>query len=315
MCCMAGRFAIATVLSCAALAFVGVQAPAANAAGDVAPLYNTAQDDFVQGDVTGGLAALGQAVGINPDNTDVLALRAFWADEAGDAVARDDSVNRLGVVKPTERTAVLKALQAIHKGLTTQVNTTPTAQDGRTAIVILGYGLMPDGSMRPELIDRLQAGLREAAAAPSSPIITTGGNPQNGITEGQAMAAWLIGQHVAPSRIHAETQANSTVQNALFSARIIQKIGAKDAVLVSSADHIRRATSDFEIAGVPIVGNLAPVDYLLLTQVVPLQLPEQWGIYLDGTKVFGLPPALPTPNLPPPPPRPNTGSGWGFPPS
>ncbi|MEU7221761.1 hypothetical protein [Nocardia iowensis] len=155
---MAGRFAIAIVVSCVALVFVGAQAPVANDADDVAPLYNAAQDNFVRGDVAGGLALLEQAVAVDPGNTDVLALRAFWADEAGDVRARDDSVNRLCELAPTVRTAVLDALRAIHKALVTRVNFTPTPQGPETAIVIPGYGLLPDGSMRPELINRLQAG-------------------------------------------------------------------------------------------------------------------------------------------------------------
>ncbi|MFG1798356.1 ElyC/SanA/YdcF family protein [Nocardia sp. NPDC049149] len=303
---MAGRSAFAIAVSCVALVFVGARAPVVHAADDVAPLYNAAQNYFVHGDVAGGLAALEQAVAVDPGNTDVLVLRAFWADEAGNVVARDDSVNRLGELAPTVRAAVLDALRAIDKALTTRINLTPTPHGPETAIVILGFGLLPDGSMRPELIDRLQVGLRAAAVAPSSPIITTGGNPQHDITEGQAMAAWLVGQHIDPSRIPPETEATSTVQNALFSAPIIHALGADDAVLVSSADHIRRATADFEIAGVSVVDNLVPTDYLLSSQLLPVQLPERWGIYLDGTKVFGLPATLPTRD---PPPRPDTGSG------
>ena len=50
----------------------------------------------------------------------------------------------------------------------------------KPAIVILGYGLNPDGTMRAILRRRVLTGLTVAQFYPQSPIIVTGGNPQNG---------------------------------------------------------------------------------------------------------------------------------------
>ncbi|MFX5922296.1 YdcF family protein, partial [Acinetobacter baumannii] len=71
-----------------------------------------------------------------------------------------------------------------------------------TAIVVLGYGLLPDGAMRPELVERLRAGYAQALLAPASPIIVTGGNPRNGTTEAAAMADWLVARGIPPARVH-----------------------------------------------------------------------------------------------------------------
>ncbi|WP_278265231.1 YdcF family protein [Nocardia sp. AG03] len=136
-----------------------------------------------------------------------------------------------------------------------------------TAIVILGYGLLPDGSMRPELVDRLTAGYVQAVLAPLSPIVVTGGNPHNGVTEADAMTAWLVEHGIAAERIHREPQADSTVQNALFSAMILREIGARDAVIVTSADHIDRAVANFLGAGVQVVSAVTP------EQVPPFAVP------------------------------------------
>ncbi|TQM33297.1 YdcF family protein [Nocardia bhagyanarayanae] len=127
-----------------------------------------------------------------------------------------------------------------------------------TAIVVLGYGLLPDGAMRPELLARLHAGFAQALLAPASPVIVTGGNPRNGVTEARAMADWLIARGIPADRVIVEPDAASTVQNAEHSARIMRDIGARDAVVVTSADHIDRAVGDFAGAGVDVVATVTP---------------------------------------------------------
>lgn len=134
----------------------------------------------------------------------------------------------------------------------------PAIFNPNTAIVVLGYGLQPDGSMRPELMARLYTGYVSALLSPASPIIVTGGNPQNGVTEAQAMADWLIARGIDPARIHTETQADSTVQNALFSAQLMQAIGVNAVILVTSDDHIQRALSNFQAAGIAVVATMTP---------------------------------------------------------
>ncbi|MFI5719121.1 YdcF family protein [Nocardia sp. NPDC051750] len=127
-----------------------------------------------------------------------------------------------------------------------------------TAIVILGYGLLPDGSMRPELVDRLRAGYIQALLAPQSPVIVTGGNPRNGITESAAMADWLIRHGLPAHRVHQEPAAADTLQNAERSAPLIFALGAHDVVVVTSENHIGRAADSFAKAGVPVVSTLTP---------------------------------------------------------
>ncbi len=87
----------------------------------------------------------------------------------------------------------------------------------RPAIVILGYGLNPDGTMRTILRRRVLVGLTVAQFFPQSPVIVTGGNPQNGQTEAGRMAGMLRLLGMPADRIVVEDRANSTVQNAQFS--------------------------------------------------------------------------------------------------
>ncbi|MEB3021984.1 YdcF family protein [[Mycobacterium] crassicus] len=135
----------------------------------------------------------------------------------------------------------------------------PAIKDfSRPAIVILGYGLNPDGSMQPILQNRVMTGRSIAQLFPQAPIIVTGGNPQNGVTEAAQMRRLLILSGVPANRIIVEDRANSTVQNARFSVPLAQQVGATGIILVTSSTHQGRADQNFVDAG----GNLlATVSY------------------------------------------------------
>ncbi|MEU4810790.1 YdcF family protein [Nocardia fluminea] len=127
-----------------------------------------------------------------------------------------------------------------------------------TAVVVLGYGLTPEGTMREELVRRLRAGLAQAVFAPWSPIIVTGGNPRAGLSEADAMAGWLVAAGIDESRILRESEADSTVGNARNTAAMLADRGLRSVVLVTSEDHIARARGAFADAGVLVVGDLTP---------------------------------------------------------
>lgn len=128
----------------------------------------------------------------------------------------------------------------------------------KPAIVILGYGLKPDGTMREILRRRVLTGLIVAQFFPQSPIIVTGGNPQNGKTEAGQMRNMLQLLGFPPNRIIVEDKANSTVQNARFSVPLAKQADTSGIILVTSTTHQGRADGDFADAG----GNiLATVSY------------------------------------------------------
>lgn len=135
----------------------------------------------------------------------------------------------------------------------------PAIKDfSKPAIVILGYGLNPDGSMQPILQRRVMTGRSIAQLFPQAPIIVTGGNPQNGVTEAAQMSRLLMLSGVPANRIIVEDRANSTVQNARFSVPLARQAGASGIILVTSSTHQGRADQNFVDAG----GNLlATVSY------------------------------------------------------
>src|SRR6478752_1867380 len=128
----------------------------------------------------------------------------------------------------------------------------------KPAIVILGYGLNPDGTMRTILRRRVLTGLTLAQFFPQAPIIVTGGNPQNGNTEAGQMRKELRLFGFPDDRIIVEDRANSTVQNARFSVPLAKQAGTSGIILVTSSSHQDRADGNFADAG----GNLlATVSY------------------------------------------------------
>ncbi|MFL0578763.1 YdcF family protein [Dietzia sp. 179-F 9C3 NHS] len=144
--------------------------------------------------------------------------------------------------------------------LTTDDPALLTVNPFTTDIVILGAGLYPDGGIRPVLEERLRTGLRLANDFPFARVVVTGGVPQNGRTEAQAMSEWLRGAGVAPHRISEENQSNSTVQNAQFSNRLFYDRGTTGAVIVTNDFHLKRAMLNFRQAvdgRIPVAGVVA----------------------------------------------------------
>jgi uncharacterized SAM-binding protein YcdF (DUF218 family) len=129
----------------------------------------------------------------------------------------------------------------------------------KPAIVILGYGLEPDGSMRTILRRRVLTGLTVAQFFPQSPIIVTGGNPRNGKTEAGQMAGMLRLLGFPANRIIVEDRANSTVQNARFAVPLAKEAGTSG-ILVTSSTHQDRADGNFVDAGGNVLSTVSYPD-------------------------------------------------------
>ncbi|MFD6221159.1 YdcF family protein [Nocardia asteroides] len=181
------------------------------------------------------------------------------------------AVTAAGLVCAAAQPGAAEPVQDLHRLLTPGL---PGTYGGDTAVVILGYGLTPEGTMRPELIRRLRAGAVQAVFAPWSPIIVTGGNPRAGLSEADAMADWLVAAGIDPARILREPHAESTVANARNTAAVMAEHQLRSAVLVTSGDHVDRARAAFADAGVLVVGELTPDR--TLWPALPLRI-DQFG--------------------------------------
>ena len=114
-------------------------------------------------------------------------------------------------------------------------------------IVVLGFQLNPDGTMRNELLERLQTAKRSAEKYPNAMIVCTGGGTASEnefATEAGEMAKWLIENGIAPERIIVEDKSLTTAQNAVFTLNILEENypQVKSLAIVSSDYHIATGT-------------------------------------------------------------------------
>ncbi len=169
-------------------------------------------------------------------------------------------------------------------------------QDDSLCIVVMGFGLNEDGSIREELEDRLVVALTSALNYPNAWVLVTGGQTGEleGVTEAGQMAAWLQSKGLDKSRIIQETQSLSTTANAVNCYKLLTKSYPQvDSVAVVTSDyHIAQSCAMFAAVSnyqsgykggksLELVGNAVchtgQKEDSLLTQA--------WGISL----IFGLP--------------------------
>ena len=110
-------------------------------------------------------------------------------------------------------------------------------------IVILGFQLNPNGTMKSELIERLKVALSSAQKYPNAYIVCTGGGTafsNASVTEAGEMAKWLEEQGIEKSRIIVEDRSLTTAQNAIFTCEILttQYPMVRSIAIVSSDYHI-----------------------------------------------------------------------------
>ena len=122
---------------------------------------------------------------------------------------------------------------------------------GDLAIVVLGYELNPDGTMKNELLQRLDVALRCALQYENAYVVCTGGGTASGnrqVTEAGQMAEWLKDHSVKENRLIVENQSFTTAQNALYSYAILSKQypQVRSAVIVTSDYHIPWGSLMFE---------------------------------------------------------------------
>ena len=125
-------------------------------------------------------------------------------------------------------------------------------EDDSLCIVVMGYQLKSDGSMRDELTQRMKVTLESAKKYPNAYILCTGGGTaanNSKVTEAGQMAKWLKKKGIDPDRIIVENQALSTIQNATYGCALLYRDypQIKNLAVITSDYHIYRSCLYFHV--------------------------------------------------------------------
>ena len=192
-----------------------------------------------------------QETGISGAPADLLAGAAVAADFTGDIRTREAALAQMA---PAEREGTEHALEALRSPVSE-----PDFSDPTTHIVALGNGLNPDGSVHPNLANRLGTAEALALENPQAPLVMSGGQTEHGHIEAEAMRDWLVDRGLPKDRIHVEGRSWSTISNAWHTHAQLPELTS--VVVATSESHLHRAVVDFSLAygpGVAVTGAASP---------------------------------------------------------
>jgi hypothetical protein len=188
---------------------------------------------------------------LDANNFEASLLYSAYARAMGDTNGSEESLSRLMVINPRRTSEYVERFGRIERILHTMPNEKPRRtmpKDQHHAIVVLGAGLETNGMLKAKLVSRLDQCRRLARIYPHAPIILTGGNQKSGVTEAFAMDLWCLRRGIPRKRLYLEDRARDTVENALFTSAILQRLGVTHVTLVTSANHMHRGLADLQEA-------------------------------------------------------------------
>ncbi len=117
-------------------------------------------------------------------------------------------------------------------------------------IVVLGCRIAPSGWPAGPAARRAAMGASAFFAGVAPRILVSGGRRWGSSVEARALARALCGAGVPRGAVIEELCSLSTYENAIFSAAILARLGARRAAVVTCPWHMARALGDFRAAGV-----------------------------------------------------------------
>ncbi|MDR1612674.1 MAG: YdcF family protein [Planctomycetota bacterium] len=237
-----------------------------------------------------------------PNDVATLTCAAHWARHLGLASESAALAERLRALRPSRAADLRRIWDAIDADGRMSVSDSlpeyPGDGDG-LVVVVLGYALAEDGSMRPPMYDRLRKTRDAAVRYPSSRIVVSGGAPRAGRVEAVEMRKWLAANGVDEARIHEEGWSRDLVENLLYSRNILERLAARRALVVTSAINARRARValsvlrwsagsawDFDVVGA--AGDRSERNDAGTSKI---------KVYRDALRVYGIPLPLSPPGL------------------
>ncbi|MBI3127823.1 MAG: YdcF family protein [Candidatus Tectomicrobia bacterium] len=126
------------------------------------------------------------------------------------------------------------------------------------AVLVLGAALRRDGSPSPALRRRALHGASLVREGHAPVLLLSGGRRRPPRTEAEAMRALALAEGVPPGRIVLEDRSVSTLENAVFSHRILAREGWRRVLVVSDPYHLYRGVWLLRRLGLEAHGSPAP---------------------------------------------------------
>lgn len=118
------------------------------------------------------------------------------------------------------------------------------------AIVVLGCRVESSGQLSPTLARRAAWAAVAFEAKLARWVVPSGGRRWGDHVEAEQLASFLEQRGVPRANILPELYSLTTAENAVFSAKILQRAGARRALVVTCNWHMRRALACFRAVGV-----------------------------------------------------------------
>jgi uncharacterized SAM-binding protein YcdF (DUF218 family) len=125
-------------------------------------------------------------------------------------------------------------------------------------LIVLGVPADKDGNPRPTMQSRVDEAVREYERGVAPRMIVTGGLDGRQYREATVMARVAQAQGVPASAIFIEPEANDTIQNACYSARIMKAHGWRSAEVIANAGQLPRASLIFSHVAIDWRVHVAP---------------------------------------------------------
>lgn len=117
------------------------------------------------------------------------------------------------------------------------------------AIVVLGCRVLPSGRLTAAAEGRAEAAAAAYRAGLAPRIVASGGRRWGAQIEALALQRSMIARGVPRAAIIPELWSLTTCENAIFSAALLRRLGARSAVIVTCSWHVRRALMSFRSTG------------------------------------------------------------------
>ncbi|MGE5476441.1 MAG: YdcF family protein [Bacteroidales bacterium] len=124
--------------------------------------------------------------------------------------------------------------------------------DSYDVAIILGARLRDDGTPSPALVRRVGRGAALVAEGRAGALLMTGGLTGADVSEAQVMRDQALAAGVPGHLIHLEERARNTIENALFSAPLVARMGWRRLLVVTDSFHTLRTTYIFRRLGLPV---------------------------------------------------------------